>query len=168
MHTTTVPVCTDTPDPQADDRRRAEEDAIIAQALAILAERLRTADEPALTSPDAARHYLQLRLGQLEYEVFGMLWLDNRHRVVAIEELFRGTIDGASVYPREVVKAGLRCNGAAALAFHNHPSGVSEPSADDLRMTRRLREALALVDIRLLDHLIVGDTCLSLAERGLL
>ena len=119
MHTSTVPVCTDTPDPQADDQRRAEEDAIIAQALAILAERLRTAEEPALTSPDAARHYLQLRLGQLEYEVFGMLWLDNRHRVVAIEELFRGTIDGASVYPREVVKAGLRrwCDGAAAAHF---------------------------------------------------
>ncbi len=163
MHTATAPGPTPHPD------TRAEEDAIIAQALAILAERLRApADDTALTSPEVARHYLRLRLGALEYEVFGMLWLDNRHRVVAIEELFRGTIDGAPVYPREVVKSGLRCNSAAAVAFHNHLTGVSEPSAADLQMTRRLREALALVDIRLLDHLIVGETCLSLAERGLL
>ena len=166
MHTSTVPVCTDTPDPQADDQRRAEEDAIIAQALAILAERLRTAEEPALTSPDAARHYLQLRLGQLEYEVFGMLWLDNRHRVVAIEELFRGTIDGASVYPREVVKAALKHNAAAAIFYHNHPSADSRPSAADLQITQRLRQSLALVEIRVLDHIIVGETCTSLAERG--
>ena len=98
-----------------------------------------------------------------------MLFLDSRHRVLAFEELFRGTIDGASVHPREVVRRALQHNAAAVIFSHNHPSGVAEPSQADQRITLRLREALGLVDVRVLDHLIVGDgDCCSLAQRGLL
>jgi DNA repair protein RadC len=101
--------------------------------------------------------------------VFCVLFLTNRHRVIAFEEMFRGTIDGATVHPREVVKQALRLNAAAVILAHNHPSGVSEPSRADEAITRRLRDALALVDIRVLDHLIVGGSEItSLAERGLL
>lgn len=122
-----------------------------------------------LTSPDATRHYLSARLRDCPREVFGCLFLDTRHRVIAFEELFQGTIDGASVYPREVVKRALAHNAAAAILTHNHPSGVAEPSRADEQITRRLKEALALVDVRVLDHMIVGDgQVVSLAERGLL
>lgn len=123
----------------------------------------------ALTSPAVAGDYLRLWLGRRPNEVFAALFLDNRHRVIAAEELFQGTIDGASVHPREVVRRALAHNAAALIVAHNHPSGVAEPSAADLAITRRLREALALVDIRLVDHLIVGEGApTSLAERGLL
>ena len=101
--------------------------------------------------------------------MFCCLYLDNRHRLIAFDELFRGTIDGASVHPREVVKQALARNAAAVILAHNHPSGVAEPSQADELITQRLKEALALVDIRLLDHVIVGDgNCLSFAERGLI
>jgi DNA repair protein RadC len=124
---------------------------------------------PALDSPQAARDFLVTRLRDMPHELFCCLHLDNRHRLIAFEELFRGTIDGASVYPREVVKQALARNAAAVILAHNHPSGVAEPSQADELVTRRLREALQLVDIRVLDHLIVADNrCLSLAERGLL
>jgi len=123
----------------------------------------------ALTSPAATRRYLRACLRDRPHEVFACLYLDNRHRVLAFEELFRGTIDGASVYPREVVKAALRHNAAAVILAHNHPSGVAEPSRADTRLTERLRDALGLVDVRVLDHVIVGDgEPLSFAERGLL
>ena len=121
-----------------------------------------------ISSPEATRTYLQLKLARLEHEVFAVLWLDNRHRVLAFEELFRGTIDGASVHPREVVKAALRHNAAACIFAHNHPSGVAEPSQADLRITQRLKEALALVEVRALDHMILGESVCSLAERGLM
>jgi DNA repair protein RadC len=122
----------------------------------------------ALTSPDATRRYLASRLRDRPQEVFAALFLDNRHRVIAFEELFFGTIDGASVHPREVVRRALAHNAAALILAHNHPSGVAEPSRADESITRRLKEALALVDIRVLDHLIVGDgEMVSLAERGL-
>lgn len=151
------------------DRARADEDVLIRQAMTILERRMRRVQDPqALTSPDLTRRYLQLRLGMLEHEVFGILWLDNKHRMLAIEELFRGTIDGASIHPREVVKAGLRTNAVAAIAWHNHPSGDSAPSQADRQVTVRLRDALKLVEIRLLDHFIVGETCTSFAEQGLL
>lgn len=151
------------------DRVRANEDVLIRQAMAILERRLRRVQDPqALTAPALAHRYLQLRIGPLEYEVFGVIWLDQRHRVLAIEELFRGTIDGASVHPREVVKQVMRYNSSAAIFYHNHPSGVSEPSQSDLAITRRLKDALNLIDVRVLDHLVVGETCTSLAERGLL
>lgn len=151
------------------DRARAAEDVLIRQAMVILERRMRRAQDPqALTSPDLARRYLQLRLGTLEHEVFGVVWLDNRNRVIRIEELFRGTLDGATVHPREIVKQALHVNAGACLLFHNHPSGLSEPSRSDQALTQRLKDALSLVDVRLLDHLIVGETCTSLAEQGML
>ena len=122
-----------------------------------------------LLSPEHTARYLQSRLRDYPYEVFAVLFLDNRHRVLAFEELFRGTIDGASVHPREVVRRALALNAAAVIFSHNHPSGIAEPSQADQRITTRLREALALVDVRVLDHLVVGDgDCCSLAQRGLL
>jgi DNA repair protein RadC len=123
----------------------------------------------ALANPRATREFLRMRLRDLPYEVFAIVYLDNRHRVIGFEELFRGTIDGASVHPREVVKRALAKNAAAVILTHNHPSGLAEPSQADELITRRLKEALALVDIRVLDHLVVGDAvCESFAERGLL
>lgn len=122
-----------------------------------------------LLSPAHTADFLRARLRDYPYEVFAVLFLDNRHRVIAFEELFRGTIDGASVHPREVVRRALQHNAAAVILSHNHPSGVAEPSTADQRITERLRDALSLVDIRVLDHLIVGDgDCCSLAERGLI
>ena len=124
---------------------------------------------PSLASPRATRDFLSSQLRDLEHEVFCCLYLDKRHRLIQYQELFRGTIDGASVHPREVVKQALSHNAAAVIFAHNHPSGVSEPSTADELITRRLKDALALVDIRVLDHFIVGDgTCMSFAERGLL
>lgn len=124
---------------------------------------------PALANPRATREFLRMKLRDLPHEVFCCLYLDNRHRVISFEELFRGTIDGATVHPREVVKRALACNAAAIILAHNHPSGVAEPSQADELITRRLKEALALVDIRVLDHLVIGDCgCESFAERGLL
>ncbi|HEB96822.1 MAG TPA: JAB domain-containing protein [Sedimenticola thiotaurini] len=123
----------------------------------------------ALTSPDLTRRYLRAQLGSRVQEVFACLYLDNRHRVIEFEELFHGTIDGASVHPREVVRRALHFNAAAIIFCHNHPSGVAEPSDADRRITRRLREALALIDVRVLDHIVVGaGETVSMAERGLL
>ena len=122
-----------------------------------------------ISSPDETRQYLKQRLRDRPYEVFAALFLDNRHQIIKFEELFRGTIDGASVYPREVVKKDLQHNAAALIIAHNHPSGVAEPSSADEHITLRLRDALALVDIRLLDHFIIGDgDIISLAERGVI
>jgi DNA repair protein RadC len=124
---------------------------------------------PALDSPQATRDFLVRRLRDMPHELFCCMHLDNRHRLIAFDELFRGTIDGASVHPREVVKQALARNAAAVILAHNHPSGVAEPSQADELVTRRLREALQLVDIRVLDHLIVADNrCLSFAEHGLI
>jgi DNA repair protein RadC len=147
--------------------RYAELQASVEIARRQLSETLRTG--PTLASPRATRDYLSARLRDLEHEVFCCLYLDKRHRLIQFEELFRGTIDGASVHPREVVKQALARNSAAVILAHNHPSGVAEPSHADELITRRLREALQLVDIRVLDHLIVADNgCLSFAERGLI
>ena len=122
-----------------------------------------------IRSPADTESFLMARMRHLDYELFCCLFLDNRHRVIRFDELFRGTIDGTSVYPREVVKEALGVNAAAVILAHNHPSGVAEPSQADERITRRLKSALELVDIRLLDHLIVGDGgAISLASRGLL
>jgi DNA repair protein RadC len=140
---------------------------ILAAARVALARRLRRG--AALESPRAAHDYLMLRLGAREHEVFCVVWLDNRHRVIECQELFRGTLDGATVHPREVVKEALAHNAAACLLAHNHPSGVAEPSQADELITQRLKEALAMVDIRVLDHLIVaGGEVVSFAERGVL
>lgn len=122
----------------------------------------------ALTNPDSVRRFLIAQLRGHDQEVFGCLFLDNRHRLIAFEELFRGTIDGATVYPREVVKRALTLNAAALILAHNHPSGVAEPSLADRAITHKLRDALALVDVRVLDHIVVGDgPAVSMAERGL-
>ncbi len=123
----------------------------------------------ALTDPRRCADYLRAALVGRPYEVFACLFLDQRHRVLRFEELFRGTIDGAAVYPREVVKRALALNAAALICAHNHPSGAADPSSADVALTARLREALALVEVRLLDHFVVGaGECVSLAERGLL
>lgn len=122
-----------------------------------------------LGSPATVRSFLVSQLRGLPHEVFGCLFLDNRHALICYEELFRGTIDGASVYPREVVKRALQLNAAAVIFAHNHPSGIAEPSGADRRLTSRLVEALGTVDIRVLDHFVVGDGVpLSFAEQGLL
>ncbi|MCG7899360.1 MAG: DNA repair protein RadC [Candidatus Thiodiazotropha lotti] len=122
-----------------------------------------------LTNPQQTRHYLHCKLRHYTYEVFACLFLDNRHRVICYEELFRGTIDGASVHPREVVKRALQHNAAALIFAHNHPSGVVEPSQADRAITDQLKSALALVDIRVLDHFIIGEgEPTSLAERGMI
>jgi DNA repair protein RadC len=123
----------------------------------------------ALTEPRAAGRYFAQRLRAMPQEVFACLFLDNRHRAIAFEELFRGTIDGAQVHPREVVRRCIAHNAAAVMFGHNHPSGVAEPSAADRAITRRLVDALALIEVRVLDHFIVGDgDPTSFAERGLL
>ena len=144
--------------------RAASANQILELAAAILESRI--AGEP-MTSPADTRRYLQYRLAHYEHEVFGCLYLDNRHRVIQFEEMFRGTIDGASVYPREIVKTALSYNAAALILTHNHPSGVVEPSRSDRALTARVRDALELVDVRVLDHIVVGsEGSVSFAERG--
>ncbi|MDD4916031.1 MAG: DNA repair protein RadC [Methylococcales bacterium] len=123
----------------------------------------------ALTSPEITRAYLSAQLRGYSYEVFACLFLDNQHRVISLEELFRGTLDGASVYPREVAKRALFHHAAAVIFAHNHPSGINEPSQADRHITDKLRQALALFDIRVLDHFVIGDgEPYSFAEHGLL
>ncbi|OQX14069.1 MAG: hypothetical protein BWK73_10445 [Thiothrix lacustris] len=121
-----------------------------------------------LSNPDAVRFYLMSRLRDLKSEVFACVWVDNRHRVIAYEELFFGTIDRASVHPREVVRRALHHNAAAVIFAHNHPSGVAEPSQADERITQKLKDSLHLIDVRVLDHFVIGDQVVSFAERGLL
>lgn len=147
--------------------KRAQFEASIELARRSAGETLRQAD--ALTSPGAVRDYLRLAIGSLEHEVFVCLWLDAQHRTILMEESFRGTLTQTSVYPREIVKAGLRANAAAVIFAHNHPSGAAQPSRADELLTRNLKDALALVDIKVLDHFIVAGTqAISFAERGLL
>ena len=140
---------------------------VLDRAQALIAQRYRSGS-PVLTSPALTREFLRMRLGACEHEIFGLLHLDSRHRLIAAEDLFRGTINSSSVHPREVVKAALARNAAAVVLYHNHPSGLTEPSAADELITRRLKEALALIDVRVLDHLIVAETIFSFAEAGLI
>lgn len=121
-----------------------------------------------LASPTDTMAYLHRRLRDRQHEVFACVMLDNRNRVIAFREMFRGTIDGASVYPREVVKQALADNAAGVILAHNHPSGIAEPSQADIQITERLKKALALVDIRVLDHVIIGDETTCFSERGLI
>jgi DNA repair protein RadC len=151
-------------DPQS---LRVEEQGIVNHAFRILQARHRHGD--VLASPEVTHAYLRLKLAEELNEVFGCIFLDNRHRVIKDEYLFRGTIDGASVHPRVVVQKTVLYNAAAVLFYHNHPSGVAEPSQADLRITSRLKDALALVEVRVLDHIVVSvDGHTSLAERGLI
>ena len=135
-----------------------------------VAEKIREARfyrETILTHPAATRDYLVAKLALLPHEVFAVIFLDNRHAVIAFEILFTGTLDGASVHPREVIKRALHHNAAAVIFAHNHPSGVAEPSQADREITRHLRQALDLIEVRVLDHFVIGSGCaLSLAERG--
>ncbi len=147
--------------------KSAQLSAAIELARRSLGERLR--EGSALTSPGAVRDYLRLALGGREHEVFVCLWLDAQHRVISFQESFRGTLTQTSVYPREIVKAALAANAAAVIFAHNHPSGVAHPSQADELLTRNLKEALGLVDVKVLDHFIVaGSQTVSFAERGLL
>ena len=147
--------------------KRARIAAALELARRSLAEQL--VERPSLGNPRDSGDYLRARLRHLPYEVFGCLYLDNRHRVLSFEELFRGTVDGSSVHPREVVRACLQHNACAVIFAHNHPSGVAEPSQADRAITRELREALQLVGVRVLDHLVIGSgEPVSMAARGLL
>ena len=147
----------------------SQEDTVIAHALTILRSRL-AKPGAILESPQAVRDYLRLELAAEQSEVFACLWLDSKHRVLNLQRLFQGTIDSAQVYPRVVVKAALTNNAAAVVLVHNHPSGGAEPSQSDLTLTARLKEALALIDVRTLDHMIVGGCAglnmYSFAENG--
>ena len=145
----------------------AEKASLTALAMNILARRHYRGRE--LKSPADTEAYLRLRMADLPAERFGCLYLDNRHRVLELKELFHGTIDGTSVYPRVVVQQALELNAAAVILFHNHPSGVAEPSQADERITRRLKAALELIDVRVLDHFIVASgASVSMASRGLI
>ena len=143
-----------------------EKQSLMALALNVLAEQHRQGE--ALCSTEDTQRYLRIRLAERKNEVFGCLFLDTRHRIIEVAELFQGTIDGASVHPRVVVQKALELNSAALILYHTHPSGVAEPSHADELITRRLREALALIDVRVLDHFVVsaGET-VSFSERGL-
>ena len=144
------------------------DDEVIQMGLAILTHRF-TLKRPSLNSPGAVRDYLRLSLADREHEVFACAYLDAQHRVIAFEEVFRGTLTQTSVYPRELVKAALHHNCAAVIFAHNHPSGVAEPSKSDCMLTDALKQALTLIDVRVLDHFIVaGDAILSFAERGMI
>ena len=139
---------------------------ILEKAAEILSERyIRT---EAFSRPEATMDYLSCKLGGYDKEIFAVMMLDNQHQLIEFRELFFGTIDGASVYPREVVKAVLEVNASAVIFAHNHPSGNSEPSQADKAITKRLSDALGLIDVRVLDHIVVGETSTSFAERGLL
>lgn len=142
------------------------EQKIINHAKDILKKSIRRGDS--LCSPQQTRDFLQLELANELSEVFAVLFLDNRNRVISFDRMFNGTIDGASVYPREVIRRALEHNAAAVIFAHNHPSGVAEPSHADEQITNRLKDVLAMVDIRVLDHIVVGDEIVSFAERGLL
>ncbi len=145
----------------------AQLQAVLEMSKRHLQERMQRGD--ALSNPGETRHFLNARLRDYPHEVFAILFLDNQHRVIEFEELFHGTIDGATIHPREVIRRALHHNAAALILAHNHPSGLTEPSLSDQSITQKLQNALALVDIRLLDHFIIGDgEPTSLAERGML
>ncbi|WP_458068252.1 JAB domain-containing protein [Rhodanobacter sp. BL-MT-08] len=142
------------------------EQDVLAAAEGILIRRLQR--QGSIDNPGNAFDYLRMRLGALLHEEFHIMWLDNRHRILDCQKLFTGTINGASVYPREVVRAALAINASAAILAHNHPSGVAEPSAADRVITKEIRNALELVGVQILDHVVVGAECVSMASRGLM
>lgn len=151
----------------AGDYRQVDAAEVLQVAQQILLDRVRGSD--VLDSPQAVRDYLRVRLGALEHEVFAVVHLDAQHRVIEYVEMFRGTVTQTSVYPREVVKEAMKLNSCAVLLVHNHPSGSTQPSRADELLTQTLKNALALVDVRVLDHLIVGgNTIASMAEKGLI
>ncbi len=140
--------------------------AVVEMSRRYLQEKIERGD--AMSNVSDVKNYLQTRLQSYPFEVFACLFLDNKHRVIEFEELFKGTIDAASVHPREVVRRVIHHNAAAIILAHNHPSGVAEPSQSDQLITHKLKDALSLIDVRVLDHFVVGDEVVSFAERGLL
>ena len=145
----------------------SKDQAILDQASAILEGLARNGD--ALTSPELVRTWLKTELRPEPSEVFAVLFLDNRHRIISFEKMFFGTIDESTVHPRDIVRRSLHHNAAAVILAHNHPSGVAEPSRADQKLTKRLSSALALIDVRVLDHIVIGDgPAVSMAERGLM
>lgn len=145
------------------------DDEILERARAILSRRMKR-DAPVLDTPARVGEYLAMHYAELQYEIFGILWLDAQNRFIENDQMFRGTLTQTSVYPREVVKSALRSNAASGILYHNHPSGCSEPSASDRTLTRTLRDALALIDVRVLDHFIVAGAGAptSFSELGML
>lgn len=145
---------------------QTEQDILAAAEEILLSKIQRQGD---IGNPRDSENFLRTRLGALLHEEFHVVWLDNRHRIIECQKLFTGTVDGASVHPREVVRAALNCNAVAAIFAHNHPSGVPEPSSADRAITKELMDALRLVGVRVLDHIVVGATeCVSMASRGLM
>lgn len=161
----------DTPEynasPKTSVTLKLEEDAIISQALSILHKRMKKIGD-VMTTPEHVENYLKLKYSQLNYEVFGILYLDGRNKFLLDEELFRGTVDGASVHVREVFRNVISTPATALILYHNHPSGNTEPSSADRLITERLVKAASLFEIRILDHLIIGNDCYSFAKQGLL
>jgi DNA repair protein RadC len=148
--------------------REAESHHIIRQAQVLISRRFRPG-APVLSRPKQVREFLRLRLGSLDHEIFCCFYLNNRHRLIAFEELFRGTVDCAQVHPRDVLRQALHHNATAVIFAHNHPSGTLEPSPADDFITRRLKDLLTLMDVRVVDHIIVGERgCYSFAEHGLI
>ena len=145
----------------------SEDDKILRLAEDIARYRL-SKNTTKLTSPDDTKKYVAAALRNLEHEVFSVVFLDNQNGVIAYEEMFRGTINGSSIYPREIAKRSLELNAAAIIVAHNHPSGTTEPSREDVLITKRLVEAMSLLEIRVLDHIIVGAEMLSMADSGLI
>jgi DNA repair protein RadC len=149
------------------DSREATSEEIIARAQTLISRRFRKGAQ-LLTSPELTKAFLKLHLGSLDYEIFGLLHLDSRSRLIAAENLFRGTLDASMVYTREVVQSALTHRAARVIFYHNHPSGVPEPSEADIAITERLKQALGLFDVRVVDHIIVGETVFSFSEAGML
>ncbi|MBC8209449.1 MAG: DNA repair protein RadC [Gammaproteobacteria bacterium] len=145
----------------------AEQTTLVRLAIEIL--ELRHQPGVSFDSPQATREYLRLHLSDRKNEVFGVIFLDNKHRLLSIEELFTGSVSSASVYPRVVAQRTLECNASAVIFYHNHPSGNPEPSQSDIQITKRLNSALELIDVRTLDHLVIGNEgTVSFADRGLI
>lgn len=156
----------DSSNPHYSFREPVSAHQVLEKAAEIIAEKYMRGD--VFCNPTATKDYIKYRLGSYEREVFGLMLLDNQHRLIEFTELFYGTIDSASIYPREVVKVCLEKNAAAVILAHNHPSGDAAPSQSDRRITQRLKDALALIDVRVLDHIVVGEDCYSMAEGGML
>ncbi len=151
--------------PSNQNQQDSHKESVIHEAIGILEQSARKQD--AMTNSESVKRYCQLKLADRPDEHFGCMYLDNQHRLIEFVDLFRGTIDGAAVYPRVVVRKALELNAAAVIFTHNHPSGLPEPSQADINITKRLKEALATIDIRTLDHIIVAtEGCVSLADRG--
>ncbi len=150
---------------EASGFRQATASDVLGRARALLAQRFRPGS-PVLSSPALTREYLRMHLAGREYEAFGLVHLDVRYRLLAVEDLFRGTIDRASVHPREILKSVIARNSAAVLLYHNHVSGQSSPSAADEQITRHIQQALAMLDVKVVDHLIIADPIYSFAENG--